>query len=260
MKLIRPDNLYFLRILSVLIICFFISISIKAQSEEDSANIEVTDTVVDSAAIEETSNYFDYKASGRTDTIDLRHVPSSIVDSLKNDDAFWYANAKLEKKKEEPQRNNGMPKWLKTLTWVIVIGAFVAALIWYLVTSNILIFTKRQKQISSFKQEEAVSEDIFNINYQREIEKAINAENYRFAIRLMFLKLLKNLSNKNIIQYRQERTNFEYLSQLFSTGYYNDFFRLTRNYEYTWYGKFEVSPEAFGTIKTEFENFDRKLK
>ena len=56
-----------------------------------------------------------------------------------------------------------------------------------------------------------------------------------------------------------KKRNFDYLSQLYSTGYYNDFFRLTRNYEYTWYGKFNVNPEAFGIIKTEFENFYRKL-
>jgi len=87
----------------------------------------------------------------------------------------------------------------------------------------------------------------------------VNAGDYRLAIRLMFLRLLKQLSQKKIIEYKQERTNFDYLSQLHATGFYNDFFRLTRNYEYTWYGKFEVSGETFGIIKSEFENFDRKL-
>jgi len=263
MKLIRLDNsLYFLRIPCLLIACFFISILSKAQNDyHDTADVEVADTVADTTMIEETPNYFDYKTYGlQSDTIELRHVPIYVVDSLKNDDAFWYANAKLKKKKEEPEQNRGTPQWLKTSVWIIVVGTFLAALIWYLVSSNILIFSKRQKQISSVKEEEEISEDIFGINYQKEIEKAISSVNYRLAIRLMFLRLLRNLSNKNVIQYRQGRTNFEYLSQLFSTGYYNDFFRLTRNYEYAWYGKFDVSPEAFGTIKNDFENFDRKLK
>jgi hypothetical protein len=261
MKLIRPDNyLFFLRILYLLIVCFFISFSSKGQKYQDTSNVEVTDAIVDTTVIEETPNYFDKIYEQEPDTIELRHVPAHVIDSLKNDEAFWYANAKLKKKKEEPETNQAAPKWLKISVWTIVIGAFLAALIWYLVSSNILIFANRQKQIDSVKEENEIPEDIFSINYQKELDKAVTAENYRLAIRLMFLRLLKNLSNKNIIQYRQERTNFEYLSQLFSSGYYNDFFRLTRNYEYAWYGKFDVSQEAFRTIKNDFENFDRKLK
>jgi hypothetical protein len=118
----------------------------------------------------------------------------------------------------------------------------------------------RNQSITAEKiREDIASENIFDINYQREIEKAVNARDYRLAVRLMFLRLLKQLSQKKIIEYKQERTNFDYLSQLHSTGYYNDFFRLTRNYEYVWYGKFDVSRETFGVIKNQFENFDRKL-
>jgi len=258
-QIIRPhDYLFFLRILFLLISCVFFSISSEAQESQDTFSVEVTDTIADTTG-EEIPNYFDRISSRAPDTIQLRHVPARVVDSLKSDKAFWYAKTKL-KKKEEPATNNSTPKWVKIIVWTIVIGAFLAALIWYLASSNILIFAKRQRQINSVAEEEEISENIFSINYQKEIVKAINSENYRFAIRLMFLRLLRNLSNKNIIQYRQERTNFEYLSQLISTGYYNDFFRLTRNYEYAWYGKFEVSPDAFRTIKNDFENFDRALK
>jgi hypothetical protein len=252
------DYLFFLRILFLPISCIFFSISSKAQESQDTLSVEVSDTIADTTG-EDIPNYFDRINSRAPDTIELRHVPARVIDSLKSDQAFWYAKAKL-KKKEEPPTDKSTPKWIKVSVWAIVIGAFLAALIWYLASSNILIFAKRQKQIDSVIEEEEISEDIFSINYQKEIEKAISSENYRFAIRLMFLRLLRNLSNKNIIQYRQERTNFEYLSQLISTGYYNDFFRLTRNYEYAWYGKFEVGPEAFRTIKNDFENFDRILK
>jgi hypothetical protein len=134
---------------------------------------------------------------------------------------------------------------------------FLGILAWYLLQNNIV---GRKQSITAEKtSEDITAENIFDINYQKEIEKAVNAGDYRLAIRLMFLRSLKQLAQKRIIEYKQERTNFDYLSQLYSTGYYNDFFRLTRNYEYTWYGKFNVNREAFGIIKTEFENFYRKL-
>src|SRR5262249_27033774 len=161
-------------------------------------------------------------------------------------------NTRVKKKIEKENAGNSTPRWVKTLIWILIVGAFFTALIWYLATSNILIFAKRQKHVGSEPGERQTPEDIFTINYQREIEKAIQLEDYRLAIRLMFLRLLKNLSNRELIQYRQGRTNMEYLGQLFSTVYYNDFFRLTRNYEYAWYGKFDVSSDAFRTIRNDF--------
>jgi len=142
-------------------------------------------------------------------------------------------------------------------TLLVIVILFLGILTWYLLQNNIVV---RKQSITAEKiSEDTTGENIFDINYQKEIEKAVNAGDYRLAIRLMFLRLLKQLSQKKIIEYKQERTNFDYLSQLHATGFYNDFFRLTRNYEYTWYGKFEVSGETFGIIKSEFENFDRKL-
>ena len=142
-------------------------------------------------------------------------------------------------------------------TLVIIVVVFIGMLAWYLFQNNII---RRRRGIVSEKKETAFHEEnIFEIDYQGEIEKAIRSTNYRLAVRLMFLRLLKNLSQKNIIQYKQERTNFDYLSQLRQGRYYHDFCRLTRDYEYTWYGKFDLSPEMFGIIKNDFEKFDRTL-
>ena len=263
MKLIRLNNyLYFLR-LSLPMVCLLFSPCSKSQTAyTDTSVVEVADTLADTSSTGEVPNYFDLRASGQNaDTIHFRHVPATVMDSLKHDDAFWYANTRFKKKEPRASANNSStPRWVKNLIWILIVAAFFAALIWYLTTSNILIFAKARRPIHPVSQEEEMSEDIFAINYNKELDKAIAVGDYRLAIRLMFLRLLKNLSNKNIIQYRQGRTNFEYLSQLFSTRYYNDFFRLTRNYEYAWYGKFEVSGEAFKTIRNDFENFDHQLK
>lgn len=263
MKLIRPNKrLSLIRLILLLVGWLLVSFSASPQNvNRDTSDVEASDTAADSTTTEETPNYFDYKTYGaQSDTIELRHVPSSVVDSLKDDDAFWYANAKLKKNKQESETITGTPKWLKVSVWALIVGAFLAALVWYLVSSNIVIFARGQKTITSDTEDEEIDDNIFMINYQKEIEKAVTADNYRLAIRLMFLRLLRNLSNKNLIHYRAGKTNFDYLSQLFPTGYYNDFFRLTRHYEFVWYGKFDVSQEAFGAIKNDFDNFDRKLR
>ncbi len=266
MKLIHENiSSLFKKALCLLSFYFFISGMANAQNTSDTINAPMTDDD-STVAIEQTdtnyerANYFEHRISDNPpDTVELRQVPARVVDSFKKDDAFWYADHVFKKKevKEEKIRDIKPPsQWMNLTTFVVIVVIFLGILVWYLFKNNII--SKTQTVIGE-KREETPDENIFAINYQKEIEKAINAANYRFAIRLMFLRLLKNLSQKNIIQYKQEKTNFDYLSQLYSTGYYNDFFRLTRNYEYTWYGKFNVSPDAFGIIKKEFENFDRKL-
>ena len=66
-------------------------------------------------------------------------------------------------------------------------------------------------------------------------------------------------SQKEIIQYKQDRTNFDYLMQVHATPYYSRFFRLTRHFEYSWYGHFEVDHETYLVIAEEFSRFENEI-
>ncbi len=70
---------------------------------------------------------------------------------------------------------------------------------------------------------------------------------------------MKRLADANIIKYTQDKTNFDYLLELQPTGYYNSFFRVTRDYEYSWYGQFSVSPETYSLIKKDFEQIETQI-
>ena len=192
------------------------------------------------------------------DSLQLRRLPDSIIKQLKQDDNFWYANYNF--KKTDPTRVPILERqWFQVLLWLIIIGGFAAFIMWYLAFSQVGIFRKSDKPIDTIADEGLIMDDIFAINYQKEIENAIQNKNYRLAIRLMFLRQLKDLSKKNIIQYKQDKTNLDYLMELASTSYYTDFFRLTRNYEYSWYGQFGLNTDTFIQIRNEFENFKNKL-
>src|SRR4030095_14504403 len=100
MKLIRSNNyLCFITMTLLITARLLISFSSKAQDVfPDASGTEVSDTAIDTTVTEETPNYFDYRTYGeQADTIELRHVPVRIIYSLKNDNAFWYANARLHK-------------------------------------------------------------------------------------------------------------------------------------------------------------------
>jgi len=257
---------------------FFIMISLLCFSQQnassdtvrvDAENEDTGDEVMDTTGNYQDSinrvehNYYNDTSYWARDTFLIRKVPDNVIKDLQQQDAFWYANKEFKKKDEPRSRRNtldwlGRSSWFQTLAWIIVIGGFIAVLLWFLASSNVRLFQKRSRTLEEAQQDE-VSGNIFDINYQKEIEKAIQENNYRIAIRLMFLRALKNLAQKNVIHYKQEQTNFDYLMQLHTTTYYKDFFRLTRHYEYAWYGQFAVSNSSFAIIKKEFENFDRQF-
>jgi len=258
-----------------IILSFFLlasSFCTKAQIDPNIDSIKAIIETVEAHKDTETTagegkKYFLEKSefTAETDSLHLRKLPDSLVKKLQADDDFWYANAIIEKEKI-PQNNPntsytpiGERSWFKTLIWLIIIGGFAGFIIWYLAGNNVGLFRKRQRLINN-NEEEEISDDIFAINYQKEIDKAVHQDNYRLAVRLMFLQLLKELSEKNIIQYKQGLTNADYLLQLSPTTYYPGFFRITRNYEYSWYGLFDVSAEAYSIIKNDFNNFSQKFK
>lgn len=254
--------------------------SIAFCQKVDTSSGSVADTVVsnpDSAYGDEYSeenqdsvkkakyNFYINRNAWENDTLELRQVPATTINSLKAKDEFWYADKEFRKEKSREAAPGGdffewpgRQQWYRILAWIIIIGGFLAVLIWFLASSNVGLFRRKSKLIAGATEEEA-AENIFEINYQKEIDNAVQRGDYRLATRLLFLHLLKNLAEKNIIQYKQERTNFDYLLQLNSTGYYKDFFRLTRNYEYAWYGEFEVNRDIFTIIKNDFDNFNNRL-
>ena len=259
----------------ILFVLFLFSLSLCVKAQQAGPTIdsikEIIETTAEDENTEDTASeekkYFLKKGSfvEQFDPLQLRQLPDSLVKKMQADDDFWYANASIKKKKpkEEEDRSYtplGQRSWFKTLMWLIIIGGFAGFIIWFLAGNNAGLFRRQQKLINSNEDEEAMTQDIFAINYQKEIDKASEQGNYRLAVRLMFLRLLKELSEKNIIQYKQGLTNAEYLGQLSRTTYYPAFFRLTRNYEYSWYGLFDVSAEAYSIISKDFNSFSNQLR
>lgn len=258
----------------VLVSGILISVTVFSQQKDSVVTDSVIAPAIDSAVNHDqesdsaSANKYNYYISlsqwGKEDSVQFRKIPDSVVDRMRTDEAFWYANNEFKKVNQQSKQNSfwrwfAAQKWYKVVTWVVIIGGFIAVLITYLASSDTGIIRRRSKKIAKAIDEDG-HENIFSINYPAEIEKAINAENYRTAIRLLFLRLLKTLSENQLIRYKEGGTNQDYLWQLRDKDFYKDFFRLTRNYEYTWYGHFDLSRELFARILNDFENFDKIIK
>lgn len=103
-------------------------------------------------------------------------------------------------------------------------------------------------------------ENIHDLNFDDEIEKAINNHNYRLAVRLLYLYSLKQLSDAGLINWQIEKTNSVYLYEIPEGEKRKLFGLLTRQFEYVWYGNFYIDAQAFQNISSLFKQLKQELR
>jgi hypothetical protein len=191
----------------------------------------------------------------------VRKIPDSVVSRLKKDENYWYVNTAPEREKKAlPQKQSKWYQgaWFNQLLWVIVIVSFLAIIIWFLASSNISLFRKKNVAIKDVE-EMNYEENIFTIDYGKELHKALAANNFRLAIRLWYLSTLRDLTEKEYITYKTGKTNSDYVAQLYNTPLYKKFSTLTRVFEYTWYGELALNHERYALLQKDFESFKEQL-
>ncbi len=103
-------------------------------------------------------------------------------------------------------------------------------------------------------------EDIHTISFEDAIREAIANENYRLAVRLVYLHSLKLLSDKELIDWKPGKTNTAYVFELKDHPSFTSFNNLTQEFEFAWYGGEEVSKEHYQEIDTAFNDFKLNIK
>lgn len=150
----------------------------------------------------------------------------------------------------------GNPTLWKTIAYV-----FIACVIVY-VTLKLMgvnfsgLYRKKDNNEIPY---ETLGENIHAIDFADTIATAITQKNYRLAIRLYYLKALKELTDREMIDWRINKTNRSYVYELNSPTLRPDFERITLQFEYAWYGDFPVDETQFINIKNQFLKFSDSL-
>lgn len=188
--------------------------------------------------------------------VSRRKLQAGYIDNLKKNPDFDYVKNGLPQPKARTTRQ---PGFFMSDIWIyLAVIGFLLLLAWYLKENDLLFFRKKSTALPSASSEE-ILKDIFSIQYAEAIKEALQNKNYRLAVRLRYLQLLKALSEKGIIQYQPDKTNFDYLLQVRATPYYSDFSGLTRQYEYSWYGLFPISQAQYDQVDQLFTHFHKKI-
>ncbi len=201
--------------------------------------------------------------------VEVRMPQKSSVDKLKNQKAFQYDN-KIKKQNTYLGRiifwffrqflklfdNYGIAPFIRA---IIMIGAVVFIVIMLLKTNLRSVFYKSRRRVKIEHSE--LEDDITKMNFNELIKKAEHNSNYRLAVRYLFLRTLKVMKEAELIDWKIDKTNNDYIVELKkeinkSDKTRKEFENLSSIYEHVWYGNFKTSNNNYQTYKNNFETFN----
>ena len=92
------------------------------------------------------------------------------------------------------------------------------------------------------------------------LNAAVKAGDYQTAYRIKYLEVLQQLIHKNLIYYKKEKTNYEYLLQLSGKAVYDPFRQLTFNFDGIWYGEMNIDKNRYESLLPYFNQFETTLR
>ncbi|MEO6893896.1 MAG: hypothetical protein ABI136_02615 [Ginsengibacter sp.] len=187
----------------------------------------------------------------------LRNEKNMQIDTVSVDEKSGSIKRKKSNLNQPSSLNNMLNSWpLKIFFWTLAIS-FILFVSYKVFFKNG--FFVRKKEIRNGDEEESIEELSELSEYDSLAFGAENRKEFNLATRYLFLKTLKNLSDKGFINFTSEKTNKDYLNEMRQHHYFDQFSNLTRDYEYIWYGKFLIDAERYQNLKEDFSFFNKKV-
>jgi len=147
---------------------------------------------------------------------------------------------------------------LEMLEYGIAIAAIIYLVYYFIKGDKRGLFSKGPKKMSL--DIIGMEEDINLMDFEKLIADAVATKEYRVAIRYLYLKLLKDLSDNNLINWKTEKTNRDYINELRPSAYGSKFREVTLLFDYAWYGEASVNENIFGQVHNSFTDFYKQLQ
>ncbi|PSL47462.1 hypothetical protein CLV51_102310 [Chitinophaga niastensis] len=231
---------------------------------------EQVDTAIDTIAVDSTSsaavqgNSTAQHGEEQDITVyEMRKIPGAMVKELQEDKRLQYR----DKEEKKPVDNTWAARFILGLIQFIFTIRYVLMALLLLGLGFMLYIFMKNNGMSIFRKpqligglEEIQEEELHSAEeYEGKINAAIKSGDIRQAIRWWYLYTLFQLASRQLIIAGREKTNNDYLRSMRESPYYKKFATLTLDYEYIWYGGFEVSEENFRDINQQFRDFNNTL-
>lgn len=153
------------------------------------------------------------------------------------------------------------PQTLLILEYIIY--ALMGALVIFLLVRVFVnekfnaIFTKKAKSIVDIDLSE---QHIESLDLDALMNDALKNKDYRLAVRYQFLKILKLLSQKNLIEWHFEKTNADYEREIKHDNLQAAFKNASYLYENIWYGEQPIDEAGYAKTSSRFSTLNNLIQ
>ena len=156
-----------------------------------------------------------------------------------------------------------LPPWssaaLKMITYILIIG-MVVLIIYFVLKNTTIGSTKVKKVVTDPRDFLPIEDNIEVFDMEAQLIQAQASGNLRLVVRIYYLGLLKKLNEAEKIVWKKDKTNLDYLMELFSNNYfYDEVRRLTVAYEIVWYGERTLSQGLLEELIHDFTAMYRQI-
>lgn len=245
-----------------LLMFFSFCANLTAQDADYSENTEALDSLeIDTVATYQSE--LDTIVYNKTlETAKDRNFTEDLS-SKYNDDDFVYTE-EVEKEPEVQQQRSSpifaaiiqfFAFFLQSIFPFLLGGFLVYLILKFVVGFDFKGFKKTSKKITITEKLQQEDEDLEDLDLESLLKKALQENNFRLAIRFYYLLILKELTNKQVINYHKDKTNSEYASEIKDSDLQQKFSYLSYIYAYVWYGEFTLSQEDFKAVEHKYQSF-----
>jgi len=201
----------------------------------------------------------------------IQKISPSEWRSLKNDPELGY---KDDKELVSPQQSNQQSRYEQAfmkfmhfmlsstgtlIMWILVIALVIYIIYRLAVLQGGFIFSRSKKIVAQPTGVLPPEEDLEHTNWENLLKQAMGSSDTRLAVRYRYMWLLQLLQMSGQIQYRTDKTNYDYYTELNNAAYKQPFRQISRLYEYAWYGNFALSSAAYSDFLAHFDHLKNQL-
>lgn len=176
-----------------------------------------------------------------------------------------FKEAKRDTTPEEKKEPNFTPRQFKSTASIrtvilIVIGIVLLALVVALVLSmsSIKATTNLKTKAHIEDVDDPTEHNLSDL--ERYLIEALEEGDFRLALRVQFLMLIKALNEKRIINWKKEKTNFDYITELYQKSFQSEFKALVLIFEKSWYANYPINQETYHSALKKFNSIHQTIQ
>ncbi len=171
-----------------------------------------------------------------------------------------------KKRSDAPPQNpmnfsSSMLEGMSVIGKTIFIGLIIAliALLLYFMSKSALFLGNAAVNTEIITLEE-VENDLHESDLERFLRQALEKSDYRLALRIYYLMILKALSLKELIVWKKDKTNYEYCQELRPVaGVYQQFKSITLLFDRVWYGDVVIEKQDYDRLQPIFNGLLKQI-